>query len=100
MLKNSSLEYIRAVVRKYDIDRAYLFGSCLEKSEEEAGDIDLAIEKAGEIGIMEFLRMHGELDDAEALGGKNVDIVNLDMDAPINILIRDEMELVYEKPRP
>lgn len=99
MLENRSLEYIRTVVHKYDIDRAYLFGSCLEKPQEEVGDIDLAIEKDGEIGIMEFLRMHGELDGAEALGRKSVDIVNLDMHAPINILIRDEMELVYEKAR-
>ena len=44
MLNDTSLAFIRSVAEEYGAARILLFGSCLTGSEDEAKDIDLAVE--------------------------------------------------------
>ena len=44
MLNDTSLAFIRSVAKEYGAARILLFGSCLTGPEDEAKDIDLAVE--------------------------------------------------------
>lgn len=42
-LKPETLDFIRKTAREMGVRKVFLFGSCLQKDENEAGDIDLGI---------------------------------------------------------
>ncbi|MDR3230563.1 MAG: hypothetical protein LBT65_03915 [Synergistaceae bacterium] len=43
-LKSETLDFIRKTAKEMGAGKVFLFGSCLQKNENEAGDIDLGIE--------------------------------------------------------
>jgi predicted nucleotidyltransferase len=93
MLRPKSIEYIRTVAKRYGAEKVLLFGSCLEKPEEEANDIDLAV-----YGLPpgEWLHMLNDLMWADELNGKSVDLVSAESQAPVLIYAR-EGKVIYER---
>jgi len=91
MLKPETLKYLQKTAKEFGVKKLILFGSCLRKPEDEAGDIDLAIE--GIEGF--FYKFMGELLMSKELN-KLVDVVDLSDDAPINVYILDEGVTIYE----
>lgn len=75
MLRETSLEFIRAVAEEYGASRVLLFGSCLEVPEEEAGDIDLAVEGLSD---SDYDKFWDRLLWADELNGKPVDVVRIE----------------------
>jgi predicted nucleotidyltransferase len=88
-----SIEYIRAVAERYGAKKVLLFGSCFEKPEEEANDIDLAV-----YGLPpgEWLHMLNDLMWADELNGKSVDLISAESQAPVLVYAR-EGEVIYEQ---
>jgi len=93
MLKHETLKYLRKVSKDFGVKKTILFGSCLYKPEEETGDIDLAVEGIRKRVLYNFV---GELLLSKELN-KNVDVVDLTDNAPINHIIRDEGVVIYEE---
>ena len=91
MLTPETLEYLQKAAKIFGIKKMILFGSCLRKPENEAGDIDLAIEGLKKLSLPYFV---GELLMAKELK-KQVDIVDLSDKAPINHIILDEGVVIY-----
>ena len=90
MLKPETLEYLQKVAKDFGVKKLILFGSCLHKPEDEARDIDLAIE-----GIEgDFYQFGGKL--MMSLN-KLVDVVDLSWKAPINVYILSEGVVIYEE---
>ena len=72
-----------------------LFGSCLYKPEDEAGDIDLAIDIEG-LYARTLYYFTGRLLMSDELN-KLVDVINLSYDIPIIKIILDEGAPIYEE---
>ena len=90
MLTPETLEFLRKTAKEFGVKKMMLFGSCLRKPEDEAHDIDLAID-----GISgDFYRFGGKL---MMELNKLVDVIDLSDKAPINIIICDEGVVIYEK---
>ena len=95
MLRQETLKYLRKMCAEYGVKKMILYGSCLHKPEEEANDIDLAID-----GIEEFttLGFAGKLLRAKELD-KPVDVINLSSKNLFNSvreIILDEGMIIYE----
>lgn len=75
MLRDTSLEFIRAVAEEYGASRVLLFGSCLDVPEEEAGDIDLAVEGLSD---SDYDKFWDRLLWADELKGKPVDVIRIE----------------------
>ena len=91
MLKLETLEFLRKTAKEFGVKKLMLFGSCLRKPEDEAGDIDLAIE-----GIEGCIyKFGGRLMMSEKLN-KMVDVVDISDNAPINVYIFSEGVVIYE----
>lgn len=75
MLHESSLNFIRTVAEDYGASRVLLFGSCLTGSEDEARDIDLAVEG---LSPDDYHAFWSRLLWADELGGKSVDVVRIE----------------------
>jgi predicted nucleotidyltransferase len=91
MLTKKTIEILKDKAAKYKVKKLLLFGSCLEKSEVEAGDIDLAVQMNREL----FLSFHSELFWDKDIN-KNIDLVDLDGDIPIMPLILENNMVIYE----
>ena len=97
MLKEKTLEYLKRESIKHGVKKLILFGSCLHKPEDDAGDIDLAAEMYEGADIYRF---HGELLTTLSVKmRKNVDMVDLSSDVPIVPHILDEGIVIYECPK-
>ncbi len=93
MLREESLRFIRALAEEYGAARVYLFGSCLLLPQEDARDIDLAVEGISEEQLDAFW---DGLMWADALGRKSVDVLRLEDGHWLNPVILDEGVLIYE----
>jgi predicted nucleotidyltransferase len=95
MLKPETLDYLKKEAKTFGVKKMILFGSCLHKSDDEAGDIDLAIEGLDGITLCYFV---GELLLSKDLK-KQVDVVDLSGDIPIIPIALDEGIVIYEEKR-
>ena len=93
MLKDTSIEYIRKIAQKYDAEKVLLFGSCLNISEDEANDIDLAVYGLCTIKYWDMLAV---LTWAEELNNKRVDLLRAEDDLPVIVFAREGL-LIYER---
>ncbi|HRV97921.1 MAG TPA: nucleotidyltransferase domain-containing protein, partial [Aminobacteriaceae bacterium] len=93
MLREESLRFIRALAEEYGAARVFLFGSCLLLPQEDARDIDLAVEGISEEQLDAFW---DRLMWADALGRKPVDVLRLEDGHWLNPIILDEGVLIYE----
>ncbi len=93
-LSESTLKMLIEKAKAHNVMKLMLFGSCLRKPEDEAGDIDLAAEMSPGGNIFKF---HGDLlfDVAYKLQ-KNIDMVNLTDDISIVPYILEEGEVIYD----
>jgi predicted nucleotidyltransferase len=97
MLTDFSLNFIRETAEKFGAKRVLLFGSALTGSEDEARDIDLAVEGLDSLQIYEFMM---ELFEAPELNGKPVDVIHIESRPPILPIILDEgVEIYHEHER-
>ncbi len=96
MPREESLRFIRALAEEYGAARVFLFGSCLSLPQEDAHDIDLAVEGIPEEQLDAFW---DGLMWADALGRKPVDVLRLEDGHWLNPIILDEGVLIYEKIR-
>ncbi len=93
-LKETTLAAIRESAKKYRAKKVILFGSCIHKPEEEAGDIDLAAEMLPKGDIYKF---HGDLLlSLLDISQKNVDMVNLVYDTRMVPFVMEEGVVIYE----
>jgi predicted nucleotidyltransferase len=95
MLKPETLEYLHNISKEYGVRKMMLFGSCLYKPEDEAGDIDLGVEGLDGINLCYFV---GELLLSKELN-KQVHVVDLSDDASIIPIILEEGVAIYEEKR-
>ncbi|MDR1979363.1 MAG: nucleotidyltransferase domain-containing protein [Synergistaceae bacterium] len=94
MLTQSSLDFIKERAEKFGAKRVLLFGSALTGPEEEANDIDLAVEGLDSLQAYGFTM---ELFEALELGEKPVDVVRMEARAPILPIILDEGIEIYRE---
>lgn len=91
MLRESSLEFIRDTAGEYGASRVLLFGSCLNMPEEEAGDIDLAVEGLSRGDYQDFWE---RLLWADELDGKSVDVIRIeDRDFLVPMILNRGVEI-------
>lgn len=92
MLEKNSIEFIKAVAKKYGASRVLLFGSTANDTAIPTGDIDLAVEG---LNVFAHDEMWGDLMWAEELNKKNVDLIRIEDQLPINAIIENRGILVY-----
>ena len=92
LLNPETLKYLQKVSKEYGVKKMLLFGSCLHKPEDEAGDIDLAVEGLEGTNIYDFV---GELLLAKELK-KQVHVVDLSTYTPIVPIVLEEGVIIYE----
>lgn len=92
MLKPDSLAFIRSVAEEYGATRVLLFGSCQTGAEDDAGDIDLAVEGLSSDDYHDFW---DRLLWADELGGKSVDVVRIESNGFLVPIILDEGVEIY-----
>ncbi len=92
MLTERTIDILREKAERYHVKRLLLFGSCLEKPEEEAGDIDLAVEG---IDSDKFLPFYSELMFDKDIN-KNIDLIDMADDVPIMPIILENNVVIYE----
>lgn len=91
MLSEASLEFIRKTAEEYGASRVLLFGSCLNVREEEAGDIDLAVEG---LSPRDYDNFWSRLLWADELNGKTVDVIRIeDRDFLVPIILNRGLEI-------
>ncbi len=91
MLYDASLAFIRTTAEEFGASRVLLFGSCLTVPEEEAGDIDLAVEGLSDDDYDKFW---DRLLWADELNGKSVDVVRIESgNFLIPIILYEGMEI-------
>ena len=92
LLNPETLKYLQKVSEEYGVKRMLLFGSCLHIPEDEAGDIDLAVEGLEDTNIYDFV---GELLLSKELN-KQVHVVDLSIYTPIIPIVLEEGVIIYE----
>ena len=92
MLRDGSLEFIRATAEEYGASRVLLFGSCLNVPEDEAGDIDLAVEGLSSGDYQDFWN---RLLWADELNAKTVDVLRIEDNGFLVPIILDEGREIY-----
>ncbi len=98
MLRDASLEFIRATAEEFGAKRVLLFGSCLAVPEEEAGDIDLAVEGLSSGDYQDFW---DRLLWADELNGKTVDVIRIeDRGFLVPIILYEGMEIYVARETP
>ncbi len=93
MLTVKSLDFIRRTAEEFGARRVLLFGSALAEAEEDAGDIDLAVEGLDSLAAYDFML---KLFEAPELGEKPVDVVRIEAKVPILPIILDEGVEIYD----
>jgi len=92
MLYDASLKFIRTTAEEYGASRVLLFGSCLTISENDAGDIDLAVEGLSSDDYHDFW---DHLLWADELNGKTVDVIRIEDNSFLVPIILDEGVEIY-----
>ena len=92
MLNDTSLAFIRSVAEEYGAARVLLFGSCLAGPEDEARDIDLAVEG---LSPEDHHAFWDRLLWADELGGKSVDVLRVEDNGFLVPIILDEGAEIY-----
>lgn len=92
MLNNTSLDFIKTTAEKYGASRVLLFGSCLTRHENEAGDIDLAVEG---LSSDDYHNFWDNLLWADELNGKTVDAIRIEDNGFLVPIILDEGVEIY-----
>jgi predicted nucleotidyltransferase len=91
---NTYLERIKQsilpILRRYGVSKAALFGSVVRSQMQADSDIDILVQIDSDIGLLEFVGLKLELEEAL---NKNVDLVEYDTIKPLlreNILKEQE----------
>jgi predicted nucleotidyltransferase len=92
MLTEKTINILKEKAESYNVKRLLLFGSCLTKPEEEAGDIDLAVEG---IETSKFLTFYSDLLFDNDIG-KNIDLIDMSRDVTIMPVILETGVVIYE----
>ena len=91
-LKSETQETIRAIADEFGAKKIFIFGSCLEKNEEEAGDIDLGVLGLSKERALAFRhRLY-----ASPMIRRDVDVVRMEDRDWIVPLIELDGEVIYE----
>lgn len=90
MLKPETLDFIQSCAREFNVQKMWLFGSALE-DEETARDYDLAVEGLPQGAYWDLFSW---LFDGLP---KPVDLVDLSEDLPINVIILNRGQVIYER---
>ena len=93
MLKPESIAYIKEVAERFGAEKILLFGSCLQKNQEEANDIDLLV-----YGLDAFQHwdMAREIMWTPKLDSKPVDLIRAEDDPPIMVYAEKGVP-IYER---
>jgi predicted nucleotidyltransferase len=93
VLNPESIAYIKAIAKRFGAEKVLLFGSCLEKTQNEANDIDLIV-----YGLDAFRHwdMACEMMWAPELDKKPVDLVRAEDDLPI-VVYAEKGVPIYER---
>jgi predicted nucleotidyltransferase len=92
MLTEKTIDILREKAERYHVKKLLLFGSCLEKPEAEANDIDLVVEG---IDDDKFLTFYSELLFDDEIN-KSIDLIDMADDIPIMPLILENNVVIYE----
>jgi len=93
LLTAESLNFIRKTAAEFGAKRVLLFGSSVGASENDARDVDLAVEGLDSLAAYNFML---KLFEAPELGEKPVDVVRLEANVPILPIILDEGVEIYD----
>jgi predicted nucleotidyltransferase len=93
LLKPETIAYIQEVAERFGAEKIILFGSCLEKTQEEAKDIDLLVYGLDAIQHWDMAR---EIMWAPELGNKPVDLVRAEDGLPI-MVYAEKGAPIYER---
>jgi predicted nucleotidyltransferase len=93
VLKPESIAYIKAIAERFGAEKVLLFGSCLEKTQDEANDIDLIV-----YGLDAFRHwdMACEMMWVPELDKKPIDLVRAEDDLPI-VVYAEKGVPIYER---
>jgi len=80
-------EHAARVLRGHDVSEAYLFGSTVRGEDAPDSDVDILVRFKRLGGLFEYMRIKLELE--EALGGRRVDLVQMEA---VNPLLRPFIE--------
>ncbi|MDR3331552.1 MAG: nucleotidyltransferase domain-containing protein [Synergistaceae bacterium] len=97
MLTENSLKFIQEAATEFGATRVFLFGSCLGCLEQDADDIDIAVEGLSKSDYWDFWR---RLLWSDELGGKSVDIVRIEDNGFLVPIILDEGMEIYAEGKP
>jgi predicted nucleotidyltransferase len=92
MLKKDTLIALREQAKEYGVKKLLLFGSCLYKLEDDAGDIDLAVYG---LDKQKFLEFYGEILTSSHIK-KKIDLVDMNDDVYITPYILENGAIIYE----
>jgi predicted nucleotidyltransferase len=92
LLAKRGLDFIQKTAERFGAKRVLLFGSVIDKSLQEANDIDIAVEGLDSLSAYDFML---ELFEAPELGEKPVDVIRVESDVPILPIILDESVEIY-----
>lgn len=72
--------YVVPILKRYGVSKAALFGSVVRGQMQPGSDIDILVQIDSDIGLLEFVGLKLELEEAL---NKNVDLVEYDTIKPI-----------------
>lgn len=93
MLNNETLDVLRREAENAGVTKMMLFGSCLEKTEDEANDIDIAVAGLKKNALYQFV---GGLLLSDELK-KQIDVIDLSDNIPFVRLIAKKGVVIYEQ---
>ncbi|RME05322.1 MAG: hypothetical protein D6816_09095 [Bacteroidetes bacterium] len=79
-LQQDLIAKVETVLKKYGVKRAGIFGSVAREESSESSDIDILVEIADEMSLLDYSKMKLELED---LLGVRVDLVEYSMIHPM-----------------
>ena len=84
---------ILPILQKYNIKRAGLFGSYARGEMREDSDIDILVEVADDISLLDFVGIKLEIED---ILGKKIDLVEYDTIKPLirERVIKEQVEIL------
>ena len=92
MLTEKTINILKEKAQAYNVKRLLLFGSCLHVPEDEANDIDLAVEG---IDDDRFFTFHSDLMFDKDIR-KSIDLIDLSGNATIMPVILETGLVIYE----
>ena len=92
MLTEKTINILKEKAKNYNVKKLLLFGSCLHLPEEEAGDIDLAVEG---VEHSKFLTFYSDLLFDKDIG-KHIDLIDMSRDVTIMPVILETGVVIYD----